>query len=492
MAKKLMIVGTMSDVGKSVIVAALCRYYLKKGYSVAPFKSQNMALNSYVTKDGCEMGRAQAMQAQAAGKEPDCRMNPILLKPQSDIGSEVIVMGQTEGVMKASDYFGYKTQLIPKIMEAYHSLEESNDLVMIEGAGSPAEINLKENDIVNMGLAEMTDAPVILVGDIDRGGVFAQLYGTVSLLDEAERARIKGFIINKFRGDVSLLKPGLKQIEEKTGIPVLGVMPYMHVNLPAEDSLSDILNKWTCTKDIDIAIIRLPHISNFNDFDPLMLHPSLDIRYVSDVSKLGRPDLVIIPGTRSTIADLEWMIRRGLSDAVSELAKEETQIIGVCGGYQIMGELIEDPYGIEGDPVKIRGLGMLPVRTVFSKEKHRTQTKGHFTTGLLKGAKVCGYEIHHGNTTGGDAVFVSDEGNADGCISDNVMGTYLHGLFDENDTVDMLAQRLCKIRGVECLKRDNDKGRCNVLKANSDSFDILSEVMSQNLDMERIDRILNS
>ena len=511
-----MIVGTMSDVGKSIITAGLCRYFTREGYSVAPFKSQNMALNSYVTSDGGEMGRAQAMQALAAGKEPDWRMNPVLLKPVSDVGSEVIVNGQTEGNMPAREYFEFKKTLIPRIMESYESLAAENDIIIIEGAGSPAEINLRENDIVNMGFAEMVDAPVLLVGDIDRGGVFAQLYGTISLLEDDERQRIRGLVINKFRGDVSLLEPGLRQIEEKTGISVLGVMPYMQLNLPAEDSLADILNKRTNESDIDIAIIRLPHISNFNDFDPLREHPSLDIRYVYEASELKEPDLIIVPGTRSTISDMKWLEDKGLAQAITEYAKAGGEVIGVCGGYQILGESIADPDGVEGDPCEVRGLGLLPVHTVFSKEKYRAQTKGRFIAGPMTGAKVSGYEIHMGRTevsgqpvvevergtatTENDVITAQNDASAiekdmstaetpilsdkyDGCHAGNITGTYLHGLFDDETAVDTLAEYLCKRKGIEIRSRD-------AKSAKSDPYELLADAIEKSLDMIAIKGIM--
>ena len=297
-AKCIMVQGTMSGAGKSLLCTALCRIFAQDGYRVAPFKSQNMALNSFVTRDGLEMGRAQVVQAQAAGIEPDVRMNPILLKPSSDVGSQVIVNGEVRGQMPAAAYFKLKKSLIPDILAAYDSLAEKVDIIVIEGAGSPAEINLKADDIVNMGLAELVDAPVLLAGDIDRGGVFAQLYGTVELLEPAERARIKGLVINKFRGDAAILKPGLTMLEEKTHLPVLGVVPYLRVDIEDEDSLSSRLESNTAVKPLDAAILRLPHISNFTDFMPLEQHPLLSVRYVQSPRQLGAPDVVILPGTK--------------------------------------------------------------------------------------------------------------------------------------------------------------------------------------------------
>ena len=337
-AKCIMVQGTMSGAGKSLLCAALCRIFAQDGYRVAPFKSQNMALNSFVTRDGAEMGRAQVVQAQAAGAEPDVRMNPILLKPSSDVGSQVIVNGRARGQMSAADYFRMKRSLIPDILEAYNSLAAENDIIVIEGAGSPAEINLKADDIVNMGLAKLVDAPVLLAGDIDRGGVFAQLYGTVELLEADERARIRGLIINKFRGDVEILRPGLAMLEEKTQLPVVGVVPYLRVEIEDEDSLSDRLEAKNAVKPLDIAILRLPHVSNFTDFIPLEQHPLLGVRYVQRTRQLGAPDLVILPGTKNTMDDLRWLRESGLEAAVLRLSAAGTPVLGVCGGYQMLGE----------------------------------------------------------------------------------------------------------------------------------------------------------
>ena len=346
-AKCIMVQGTMSGAGKSLLCTALCRIFAQDGYRVAPFKSQNMALNSFVTRDGLEMGRAQVVQAQAAGMEPDVRMNPILLKPSSDVGSQVIVNGEVRGQMPAAAYFKLKKSLIPDILAAYDSLAEEVDIIVIEGAGSPAEINLKADDIVNMGLAKLVDAPVLLAGDIDRGGVFAQLYGTVELLEPAERARIKGLVINKFRGDAAILKPGLTMLEEKTHLPVLGVVPYLRVDIEDEDSLSSRLESSTAVKPLDAAILRLPHISNFTDFMPLEQHPLLSVRYVQSPRQLGAPDVVILPGTKNTIDDLLWLRQCGLEAAVQKLATSGTPVLGVCGGYQMLGETLADPEGTE-------------------------------------------------------------------------------------------------------------------------------------------------
>lgn len=333
-AKCIMVQGTMSGAGKSLLCAALCRIFAQDGYRVAPFKSQNMALNSFVTRDGLEMGRAQVVQAQAAGIEPDVRMNPILLKPSSDVGSQVIVNGEVRGQMSAAAYFKMKKALIPEILSAYNSLAETVDIIVIEGAGSPAEINLKADDIVNMGLARLVDAPVLLAGDIDRGGVFAQLYGTVALLEPEERARIKGLLINKFRGDVEILRPGLAMLEEKTQLPVLGVVPYLKVDIEDEDSLSTRLDAGRTVHPLDAAILRLPHISNFTDFMPLEQHPLLGVRYVQNTRQLGTPDLVILPGTKNTVDDLLWLRQSGLEAALLKLAANGTPVLGSAAGIR--------------------------------------------------------------------------------------------------------------------------------------------------------------
>ena len=325
-AKCIMVQGTMSGAGKSLLCTALCRILAQDGYKTAPFKSQNMALNSFVTRDGLEMGRAQVVQAQAAGIEPDVRMNPILLKPSSDVGSQVIVNGEVRGNMPAAEYFRHKRALVPDILRAYNSLAEEYGILVIEGAGSPAEINLKADDIVNMGLAELVDAPVLLAGDIDRGGVFAQLYGTVALLEERERSRIKGLIINKFRGDVEILRPGLAMLEDKTGLPVLGVVPYLDADIEDEDSLSERLCRKKTVKPLDVAIVRLPHISNFTDFIPLEQHLLLGVRYLRTVRELGAPDLVLLPGTKNTVEDLLWLRQSGLEAALQKLAAGGTAV----------------------------------------------------------------------------------------------------------------------------------------------------------------------
>lgn len=448
MAKRIMIQGTMSGVGKSLLCAGLCRIFHEDGFRVAPFKSQNMALNSFITKDGLEMGRAQAVQAFAAGIEPDVRMNPILLKPSSDTGSQVILHGEVQGELSAAEYFRRKKEFMPEIQKAFDSLANEFDIVVIEGAGSPVEINLKQNDIVNMGLAKMVNAPVLLVGDINRGGVFAQLYGTVALLDPHEQKRIRGLIINQFRGDEQILRPGLQMLEERVKKPVWGVVPYTDVDLDDEDSVCERLSHHKAERPLDIAVIRLPRISNFTDFSPLEAHPMMSVRYVSAQYQLGTPDLVILPGTKSTLADLKWLRETGLEASILRLAGQGIGVLGVCGGYQMLGQTISDPYGTEGGGT-LRGLGLLPVETVFQTQKTRTRVTASGCS-WFEGAFIEGYEIHMGQTASqSTAPFcVLSDGRAEGAVNGNIMGTYLHGLFDSAQMVEQLADRLCTQKGI--------------------------------------------
>lgn len=370
MAKSIMIQGTMSNAGKSLIAAGLCRIFKQDGYKVAPFKSQNMALNSYVTSEGLEMGRAQVVQAMAAGVKPSVRMNPILLKPTTDMGSQVIVQGQVVGNMRAMDYFAKKKEYIPVIRESYEQLAADHDIIVIEGAGSPAEINLKQDDIVNMGMAKIADAPVLLVGDIDRGGVFAQLIGTVMLLEPEEQARIKGLIVNKFRGDKKILDPGITMLEERAGKPVLGVVPYADVDIEDEDSLASSLEETHIQAEIDVAVIRFPRISNFTDMQALSMERDVSVRYVTKPSELGEPDVILLPGTKNTIQDLLWLRESGLEAKIMRLAKKGTIVFGICGGYQMLGESLMDPLQTESALGSVRGMGLLPVTTVFEEENN--------------------------------------------------------------------------------------------------------------------------
>ncbi len=453
MARPIMIQGTTSNAGKSVLCAALCRIFRQDGLRVAPFKSQNMALNSFITDEGLEMGRAQVLQAQAAGIAPSVRMNPILLKPTTDVGSQVIVNGVSRGNFPAKEYFRMKQSLIPDILTAYQSLSEKNDIIVIEGAGSPAEINLKQNDIVNMGLAGLVDAPVLLVADIDPGGVFASLYGTVALLEPSERARIKGLVINKFRGDVTILEPGLKMLEDLTGIPVVGVIPYMELDLDDEDSLAQRFQKHSGCGDVDIGVIRLPRLSNFTDFNPLERLPEVSLRYVRSAAELGAPDLIVLPGTKSTVADLRWLKRTGMADAVLRHVRSSGALIGICGGYQMLGKTVSDPGGMESGGTEA-GLGLLDMETQFRNEKTRTRVQGTVVGGEgifagLNGQRFRGYEIHMGQTRQHSPTFSAlDTGADDGGAAGNVWGTYVHGIFDRGEFAASLVNCLLAAKGM--------------------------------------------
>lgn len=487
MAKVIMIQGTMSNAGKSLLVAGLCRIMKQDGYRVAPFKSQNMALNSFITEEGLEMGRAQVMQAEAAGMKPMVCMNPILLKPTNHTGSQVIVNGEVLGNMSARDYFAYKKQLIPDIKKAFQKLEELADIIVIEGAGSPAEINLRENDIVNMGLAKMVDAPVLLVGDIDRGGVFAQLLGTLMLLGEEEKKRVKGLIINKFRGDKSILDPGIKMLEEKGKVPVTGVVPYMELSLEDEDSLTERFDR-KAEGCIDIAVIRYPRISNFTDFNVFEQIPGVTVRYVTSVNELHHPDLVFLPGSKNTMGDLKWMRQNGLEAAVKKLA-EEIPVCGICGGYQMMGHQISDPQEVEEGGI-IRGMELLPVITELKKEKVRCQVDGKINElqGLfsaISGLAYDGYEIHMGQTSlvkDGQEVTIDKEKVVISASNKNVYGSYVHGLFDRGCIATSIIEALAEKKGI---KIDNGVWE-DYQSFKEKQYDKLADTLREYLNMEEI------
>lgn len=481
-----MIQGTMSNAGKSLIAAGLCRIFYQDGYRVAPFKSQNMALNSFITKENLEMGRAQVVQAEAAGVEPSVLMNPILLKPTTDMGSQVIVKGEVIGNMHAVDYFKHKKDYLPVIRESYERLAQQYDIIVIEGAGSPAEINLKQDDIVNMGMARIADAPVLLVGDIDRGGVFAQLIGTVMLLEPEEQARIKGLIINKFRGDKTILAPGLDMLTERCKKEVLGVVPYLNVDIEEEDSLAESLQRKQIGAGIDIAVIRLPRISNFTDLQAFSLEPDVNIRYVEKTSELGQPDAVILPGTKNTMKDMQWLRMSGLEAAIRRLSEKGCVIFGICGGYQMLGETVTDACGAE-DMGTIRGMGLLPMHTVFETEKTRTRLET--TTGKLRDLmeglsdkRVSGYEIHMGRS-----VF-SANGSETPLIWNHrsVIGTYLHGVFDEEDFRGAFVRCLCERKGIPY----GGQARMSYKDYKEQQFDKLAENLRESLDMDKIYAIL--
>ena len=506
MAKAIMVQGTMSNAGKSLVTAGLCRIFHQDGKIVFPFKSQNMALNSFITEEGAEMGRAQVVQAEAAGVKPSVLMNPILLKPTSDSGSQVIVNGVAIGTMPAVEYYKFKTKLIPDILKAYNTLAEKGDVIVIEGAGSPAEINLKAQDIVNMGMARMAKAPVLLVAAIDRGGVFASIYGTLMLLDPEERAMVKGVIINKFRGDVSILKPGLDMLEEKTGIPVIGVLPMMNVDIEDEDSLSERL---TQAKDknalIDIAVIKLPRMSNFTDFNVFELIDGVVLRYVKSTEELGNPDMIILPGTKNTIDDLKWMRQNGLETAVLHKANNGTVVFGICGGYQMLGHSLSDPFGYDSGHAGsvTTGLALLNMETEFVENKRTIQMKGRFNRveGIfsgLSGMEFYGYEIHSGITRlettkalntvepineGGQPVAEGSQTVRGGM---NVYGTYIHGIFDGEGIAAKVVEALLAKKGLTF----EDIKVIDYQKYKQHQYDILAQNVRDHLDMKKVYEIL--
>ncbi|MDR2908883.1 MAG: cobyric acid synthase [Oscillospiraceae bacterium] len=493
MAKSIMIQGTSSGAGKSLLTAGLCRALLRRGYRAAPFKSQNMSLNSFVTPEGHEIGRAQAMQAEAARIFPSVYMNPVLLKPLGDSGSQVVVGGEALGVMSAREYFGYKKKLLPVIEAAYRALEEDFDVIVIEGAGSPAEINLRENDIVNMGLAALVGAPVLIVGDIDRGGVFASLYGTLELLEPQERALVRGFVINKFRGDLSLLKPGLDFLKEKTGVPPLGVLPFLGVDLEDEDSLAPRLNNKSGPAILDIAVIRFPHISNFTDLHALEQIKGVSVRYVSSPAELGSPDLVILPGTKNTIGDLNWLRRISLDGPVKALARAKLPVIGICGGYQMLGAFISDPSSVEGGGAA-EGLGLLPVSTRLLPQKSLAQVAGSVreSAGFFKqlsNKPLRGYEIHAGATrTEGVPPFADIEGRPDGAVSGNVLGTYVHGLFDSAAFTGALCELLLRHKGLP----EDALRAVDYPEYKERQYELLADALEAHLDMDRIMAVIEN
>ncbi|WP_251860123.1 cobyric acid synthase [Clostridium sp. Marseille-Q2269] len=489
---KIMIQGTASSVGKSLIVTALCRIFKQDGYSVCPYKSQNMSLNSYITLDGKEMGRAQVLQAYAAGLEPEAYMNPILLKPSSDKKSQIIVNGKVYGNSTAMEYHILKPKFKEMLKEQFNKLEENFDIIVMEGAGSPAEINLRENDIVNMGMAELADAPVLLVGDIDKGGVFASLAGTMLLLTEEEKARVKGNIINKFRGDVEILKPGLDMLEDIVHIPCLGVVPYTRLQLEDEDGAVEFNKK--VYAPIDIAVIRMPHISNFTDLDALKLEEDVSIRFVTSKEEFKKPDLLIIPGSKNTIEDLLYLRQCGLEQKIKEYSNEG-KIIGICGGYQVLGRKIKDPYKVETDLGEIDGLNLLDMETIFEKEKVMTRVNAKLINEENNNT-VYGYEIHMGITKTGENIeplFKIYDKNGeksdwvDGVINEkgNVMGTYIHGVFDGIGFREKIVNELRVKKGL------NPKKSQTYEHIREKELDKLADIVRESLDMKKIYSIMN-
>ncbi|HIF9310723.1 TPA: cobyric acid synthase [Photobacterium damselae] len=440
--RAIMVQGTTSDAGKSVLVAGLCRVLARKGIAVAPFKSQNMALNSAVTQDGGEIGRAQAVQAQACRIEPTVDMNPVLLKPNTDIGAQVIVQGKALADMDAVGYHNYKKVVMGPIMDSFAKLQAQYQTVVIEGAGSPAEINLRENDVANMGFAEKADVPVIIIADIDRGGVFAHLYGTLALLSESEQNRVKGFVINRFRGDIKLLESGLDWLEQKTGKPVLGVLPYLHgLMLEAEDAINSQQVESTTDQPLRVAVPVLTRVSNHTDFDPLRMHPQVNLMLVGKGEPLPPCDLVIIPGTKNVRDDLAYLKEQGWDQQIQRHLRLGGKLMGICGGYQMLGQTIADPLGIEGKAGESQGLGYLDVTTVLEQEKQLKQVSGILTLPNQASVPVRGYEIHAGVTTGVQVdAPIQLESGLDGQLGlDNqVFGTYLHGIFERQEACDAI------------------------------------------------------
>ncbi|MFC2014536.1 cobyric acid synthase [Chloroflexota bacterium] len=492
----IMVQGTASDVGKSILVTAFCRIFKDDGFTVAPFKAQNMSLNSFVTPDGGEIGRSQAVQAEAAGIDPSVEMNPILLKPEGNGRSQVVVNGRPKMSTTAASYHELKSQLWPVVTEALDRLRSQYQVVVIEGAGSPAEVNLSQDEIVNMRLARYCQSPVLLVGDIDRGGVFASLLGTLWLLTPEELGLVKGLAINKFRGNLALLEPGIKILEEKAGIPVAGVIPYFRdISIAQEDSVSlEQPKPQQSTFQIDIGVIRMPHISNFDDFNPLEKENGIRVRYVNSVKDLGSPDLIILPGSKTTVEDLDWLRESGLDGHITRLYRQGAFVIGICGGYQMLGQYIDDPEQVESAVLRQKGLELLPITTTFLPTKETHQVKGEVVSprGLLAGATGIafeGYEIHMGRTES------NEEGNAfclkersgktsdilDGYLdsSGRVLGTYVHGLFDNQELRRVILSHIAQSKG-KLLNFDNETVR------REDEYDKLADLIRNSLNMDTI------
>ncbi len=502
MAKALMVQGTGSHVGKSILVAALCRIFHRQGYRVAPFKAQNMALNSFVTRDGGEMGRAQVVQAEAAGIEPTVDMNPVLIKPQTDIGAQVIIHGKVIGNFSAVEYHNYKREALKAVKESYNRLKKCYDLMVIEGAGSPAEINLKKNDIVNMRVARMAHAPVILVADIDRGGVFASLVGTMHLLTPRERAMVKGFVINKFRGDSTLLTSGLIQIKKRTGVKVLGVIPFFKdIYIPDEDSIA-LEKKPVCGahNGVTIAVIKLPHISNFTDFDPLEREPGVTVNYIEPTDPIGHHDVIIIPGSKNTIEDLNFLKRNGYMEDIRGLKERGSIIVGICGGFQMLGRTIKDPGSVESSLGSIEGLGLLDMETRFSKKKATFQVEAEEMNRNGEDQfpeTLRGYEIHMGRTKlmSGEPLFKISKKSGkrcaffDGAVSQDgkVWGTYIHGLFDNDGFRKRFIRKVT--RGT--IPPPGGGSTFDYGDFKESQFDALADLIEESLDMNYIRKLVD-
>ncbi len=480
-SRTLMVQGTTSDAGKSTLVAGLCRLLLRRGWQVAPFKPQNMALNSAVTADGGEIGRAQAVQAQACRLEPICDMNPVLLKPNTDTGAQVIIQGRAVDCMDARRFHNYKRVAKRAVLESHARLSDQFELIIVEGAGSPAEINLRENDIANMGFAEAVDCPVILIADIDRGGLFAHIVGTLALLSESERRRVVGFVINRFRGDIALLKPGLEWLEHETSKPVLGVVPYLHdLHLEAEDAIAS-QQRNTVEDALRVIVPQLPRISNHTDFDPLRLHPQVDLRFIKQGETPPPADLIILPGSKSVRSDLALLRENSWDKAIHRHLRYGGKVIGICGGFQMLGKRIDDPLGLEGEKGYSLGLGLLDIETTLAASKRLLNVKG---TLALEPVEVSGYEIHSGVTKGkgldSPAVFL--DGCNDGALSPDgaILGTYLHGLFESSEASTALL-RWAGLKRVQPL---------DYRALREESIDRLADILEQHLDLETLSDLL--
>lgn len=494
--KSIIFLGTASAVGKSTLVTALCRYLKNQDLNVAPFKALNISLNSYVTKDGLEMGRAQVVQAEACKIEPDALMNPILLKPSGQY-TQVIVDGKVYCNIEPYKYKELNNELKIRVKNAYDKLSELHDIIVLEGSGSCAEINLKDSDISNMAMAELADAPVILVSDIDRGGVFASIVGTISLLSEEERSRVKGVIINKFRGNVESFKPAIKQLEDIIKIPVLGVMPYEKFDIEDEDSVTERIRNTEEDGTLDIAVIRLSHMSNFTDFNVFERIPGVTVRYVTKPSELKEPNLIIIPGTKNTIEDLRNIKENRLFNKIKELKEEGTPIFGICGGYQMLGTLVLDKLGVEGNISQEDGFGFLDIKTRFNEVKITKQTKGEILCDLkliksIEGNIISGYEIHNGISKIGKKVipFIKDlDGNIVGACDKEKMvaGTYLHGIFDSEDFINLFVKSLKENNNI-AISEESIMEKVSEYKDNE--YDKLSKLFEENINIDKLMKII--
>ncbi len=493
MSKSVMLLGTASSVGKSTLAAAFCRYFKNRALKVAPFKALNISLNSYVTKDGLEMGRAQVVQAEACEIEPKAWMNPVLLKPSGNMTTQVIVNGKVKCNIESYKYKELNKELKEIVKETFYKISKEYDVIVLEGSGSCAEINLKDSDIANMSMARDSDSPVILVADIDRGGVFASVVGTIMLLDEEDRRRVKGVIINKFRGKIDLFKPAIRQLEDIIKIPVLGVMPYFQLDIEDEDSVTERLKNKEIKK-LDIAVVKLPYMSNFTDFNALGRLNGVSIRYVANRKDIGNPHLLIIPGSKNTIEDLREIKKNGIFNEIVKLQNKGTLIFGICGGYQMLGKLIEDNLGIEGEATSEIGFGFLNIKTIFNRDKITKQSEGKIISNKISefnDIRVVGYEIHNGISNLDESAIPFIKLNNDEIVGttnedSTVFGTYIHGIFDNSEFVNIFIKYLVKVNKIE----DIDQDKLSYKQYKMKQFDELSKILENNIDMEKVEEIL--